>query len=109
MKRKYFLGVTTLLVIFFVASIVRCEILTYTHKDEFIDEYKQTSMIENVDYLKILDYSDEEAKVYYVSENEEAGNIITFQKENYSWIMKNWETIWSTTGSADGFVWPYIR
>jgi hypothetical protein len=36
------------------------------------------------------------------------GFISTMQGFSYR-IMEEWNTIWSRTGSADGFMWPYIR
>lgn len=37
-------------------------------------------------------------------------NVIIFEKKNKKWIMESWdETVWSKTGSADGFIWPLIR
>ena len=44
-----------------------------------------------------------------VSEEFRNGNILTYKKENGSWYFDRWETVWSRSGSADGFVWPYIR
>ena len=55
-----------------------------------------------------MEYSKDNARVYYVTENS-FGNMISFVKYNNNWDMVNWETIWSKSGSADGFIWPYIR
>ena len=97
-----------MLIMLWMSSFIKCEILTARYKNEFIGQYKQTNMISNVDYFKILKYTDDVATVYYVSKNS-AGNVVFFTKENGLWVMKQWETVWSKTGSADGFIWPYIR
>ena len=50
-------------------SVLRCEILTNSCGDEFAEGYKQCNMIGDIEYLKVLDYSDSSARVYYVSED----------------------------------------
>ena len=51
--------------------------------------------------MRILEYSENFAKVYYVSKNRSGGNVLSFKKENGKWKYNNWEeTVWSATGSA---------
>lgn len=95
-------------VLFWLGSFIKCEILTARHGQEFSELYKLTNMIDKIDYLKVMEYSEDNARVYYVTENL-FGNMISFVKYNNNWDMVNWETIWSKSGSADGFIWPYIR
>ncbi len=95
-----------------VISIGKCEILTAIHKNEFIN-------FAEINYnkkLKILDYSDNFARIYCVgnvdgdNRSYNFGNVYTFRKEDSNWIFNEWEnTVWSDAGSADGFIWPYIR
>lgn len=94
--------------LFWIGSFIRCEILTAQHAQEFSELYKLTNMINKIDYLKVMEYSEDNARVYYVTKNS-FGNMITFVKQDNHWDMVNWETIWSASGSADGVVWPYIR
>lgn len=95
--------------LFWGGSIVRCEVLTYLHGKEFETLYKANTMIIKPDYLKLLNYSDSSARVYYVTKHE-YGNIMTFEKQDNQWVFNKWEsTVWSSSGSADGFVWPYVR
>ena len=80
------------------------------HGDEFKKGYLQTNMIETIEYLKVMTYSIHKAKVYYVEEDKVAGHMIEFSRDNTgNWEYKKWETVWSTSGSASGFVWPYYR
>ena len=67
-------------------------------------------MIGNIEYLKVLNYTSDTAQVYFVSANRTGGNILSFSKLNGKWKYDKWErTVWSKIGSADGFIWPYIR
>jgi len=108
-KIKY---IPLILVLFFIAiwggSIIKCEITTVQHGKKFTDLYKDTNMISSVDYLKVLNYSDTSARIYYVSKGG-MGNIITVIKQDGQWAYDKWETVWSTSGSADEFVFPYIH
>lgn len=112
MKKKRIIIILTIIISFFVlfwlGSFIKCEILTARHGQEFSELYKLTNMIDKIDYLKVMEYSKDNARVYYVTENS-FGNMISFVKYNNNWDMVNWETIWSKSGSADGFIWPYIR
>lgn len=75
----------------------------------FQNEYQQTGMIDEIEYFRIISYSNEEASVFYVLEDHSAGVVLSYRKEQGSWKLQRWEAIWSTTGSADGFYWPYYR
>ena len=96
-------------ILIWIASLVKCEVLTYKHGKEFESLYKQTNMLDKQKYCKVLDYSDTCARVYYVGVNRETGNVIWYIKKDGNWELDEWDTVWSKTGSADGFIWPYIR
>ena len=91
-----------------VGSIIRFEMLTSTHGHNFNELYRENTMIGEVGFFRVLYYSDSFARVYFVSGNRSAGDILTFSNENGQWVYNSWErTVWSTTGSADDFIWPY--
>lgn len=70
------------------------------------DLYKQTSMIDDSNYQKVFFYSNSKAKVLYADKNNI--NMCTFHKNNIEeWSLTEWETIRSTQGSADSFIYPY--
>ncbi|PWL44981.1 MAG: hypothetical protein DBY45_04845 [Clostridiales bacterium] len=95
---------------YWLCSIAKCEILTLRHGKEFINSYKQNSMIGSIDYLKILDYNSDSARIYYVGSGRSGGDVLLFKRVDHQWIYTDWErTVWSKSGSADGFIWPYIR
>ena len=95
-------------ILYWATSYIKCETLTLKHGNEFKTLYKYSGMIAEIDYLKVLDYSNTTAKIYYVSKDE-CGNLMYFLKKDDEWKSEKWETIWSSSGGADGFVWPYIR
>lgn len=91
-------------------SVLKCEILTWKYGGQFKTVYQENNMMGDIDYLKVLNYSETNARIYYVSKNRAGGDILSFSKHNDVWKYDKWErTVWSKTGSADGFIWPYIR
>ena len=67
-------------------------------------------MIGEPAYWKVLSYNEKTARVYFVEEDGASGNILVFEKQGNDWTYYMWETtVWSRTGSASAFVWPYIR
>lgn len=104
--------VMLLLIIFFLLiwgiSLARCEILTLLHGSEFDNKLcQENTMIDPIKYLKVLNYSDTQARIYCVSEGYSMGNILGFTKKDEKWKYKKWNTVWSTSGTADNIVWPY--
>ena len=109
-KRVLLAILCLVLIIGVIVPYGKVEFLTATHGDEFAAGYLQTGMIDEIEYLKVMAYSPHKAKVYYVAKDKTSGNVIKFTKDEISgWKLAEWETVWSTTGSADGFIWPYYR
>lgn len=82
--------------------------LTLMHGSEFENNYRENTMIGEIDYLKVLNYSDNFARVYYVSANRSSASILTFKKQDGNWSYEAWErVVWSSTGSASDVIWPY--
>ena len=93
---------------FWMGSFVKCEILTFQHWKEFEGLEEATNMISASETIKVLDYSDTSARIYF--KDREGGDILKFVKQDGKWVYYEWErTVWSRTGSADNFLWPYIR
>lgn len=103
----FFIAVLSLFLIIWLAALMKCEVLTLLHREEFETIYKENTMIGNIDYLKVLEYSEQNARVYYVSQNRSAGHILCFVKQGTRWKYDYWETVWSATGSASEVIWPY--
>lgn len=109
-KRKVTLVVITgCILIILIVPYIRVEILTKQHGLEFETLYELTHMIDGIDYFKVMDYSDTSARVYYVGTNRSTGNFLRFVRKDGQWVLIGWDTIWSKSGSADDFIWPYYR
>ena len=98
------------LVICWGISYLKCEALTKKYGYQFEEIYKNHTMFEDPDDIKILEYEKTEAVVYYTTKGS-GGDIVKYcrDREEGQWYFVSWETVWSLTGSASGFVWPYIR
>lgn len=90
-------------------SFLKAEYLTCRHGDEFADLWTATNMLSGIDELRVLSYSRRKAKVYYVGAERSNGNIYWFVRDGDTWQFDRWDTVWSSSGSADGIMWPYIR
>ena len=112
--RNMILGFMCIFLINWTGALLRCEVLTHQHYDEFKDAYKQNTMLGEMDYFKVLSYSPyrtfDFAQVYYVGEDHSEGVVLTFQYdyETDSWKEISWSVIWSGVGgSASEVIWPY--
>lgn len=107
-KYRIILTLIALVLVITFFPYLKAEFLTYRYGSEFAGLETQTNMLHS-SYYKVLNYSERKADVFYVSVSD-TGDLITFIKdENGDWIIETWKTIWSTSGSADGFIWPYYR
>lgn len=104
MRRLFFI-----LAILFSLPYLKAEYLTSRYGDMFEYEYHQSGMITEIEYFKVISYSNGNATIFYVLKNHSAGVCMNFRKEHKSWQVTNWQVIWSTSGSADKFFWPYYR
>ena len=89
-------------VLFWISSIAMCEYNTYKYGEIFRNDCN----------IKVLKYNNDYAKVYAVFENDlsEVGLLYYFIKnDDGNWIFDYYDAVYSTMGSADGFIWPYGR
>lgn len=107
-KRRFLIIVFCIIVAIIIFPYIKAEVLTVKYGNLFEKEFKQTGMISSITYCKVLEYSKNQAEVLYV-EGDVAGYKMWFSYENGTWIMVRWSCIWSTTGSAEGFCWPFYR
>ena len=98
-----------LLIIIIIAPYIKVEYLTWQHGSEFNSLYQETHMIDGIEYLKVFDYSDIFARVFYVGTDHFVTYLLTFKKQDTRWELATWEAVWSKYGSADSLIWPYYR
>ena len=84
---------------------LKAEYLTAKYGSQFEDEYVQTHMLDYADYCKVLDYDGSHARCVYI-EKGVCTNVLEFDYNGSSWVMTRWDTIWSSSGSADSLMWP---
>jgi hypothetical protein len=89
-------------------SLAVCEFLTLRHGTEFSEAYKEKAMLDEMEYWKVLACSQETATVYFVSKGYTDANVLTFANVDGQWEYDTWNTIWATSGTADGVIWPYF-
>lgn len=90
------------------SSLLKCEILTKIYYDDFEYAWTDNTMLDEMEYFKVLDCDGETARVYYVSEGMDWANVLTFEKNDGKWVETQWECIWSKTGSASKVIYPYL-
>ncbi len=105
-KRIIALIVLFMVCIVFIIPLARCEFLTMMHGKQFDGKELETNMLAKSDYYKVLNYNNNQAEVYYVLKNG-YGSVISFHNNDDKWEIEHWKTIWSSTGSASGVIWPY--
>ncbi|MBQ6807760.1 MAG: hypothetical protein IJP07_01150 [Firmicutes bacterium] len=92
------------ILLFWLLSMAYYSLLTKIHGEEFKNSEEYNSLICAEDF-RVLRCNEREAKVYYYSSF--SGNIFYFEKDGEDWVYAGCETLWSSMGSADDYIWPY--
>ena len=114
MLKRAIWGIIFAFVLFWLGSIAVCEYNTYKYGEIFrnikIHDISGERYLKGEDEkVKVLKYQRDIAEIYVVWESK-VGNIYYFKRDNgNNWMFDHYDTIWSKTGSADKFIWPYIR
>ena len=95
-------------IVIWILSLVKCEILTRKYYDDFEYAYTQNSMLSEMEYFKVLHCDGNSADVYYVSKGMTRADVLSFENTNRTWPETSWKTIWSSSGSASGVIYPYL-
>ncbi len=107
MIKRFFLVAIVVYIALWSFALIQCEINTNRLKGELPvleDIYGE----HNYNKVKVLYYNNCYACVYATTDH--YGNMYHLKKEHsQNWEQYAWECIWSRNGSADGFIWPYIR
>ena len=109
-SEKIILIIVMILLIVLFFPYIKAEYLTAKYGDEFDDGYEQTGMINGIEYFRVVEYNDSKAVVCYIIENHSSLVKIWFERNDDNvWEEVSWDCVWSKTGSADNFCWPYYR
>lgn len=131
--RKKVLIVSILLLLIVALFIFRpyysVNSLTKKYADEFSELYRDNGFYEDIEYFKVFKYRNEEvniqclnnkklknrlnnlnddyAVVLYIEENHSSASLFIFYDVDGQWKLLDWYLVWSYSGTADGFMWPY--
>lgn len=108
MKRKYIIITILILSIVLIAfPYIKVEIHSYMYADEFKDIINENSMFNDYEYYKVMNYKKYNAEILCIAKNHTASFLIYFDKQEGSWYLDDWKCVWSKSGTADGFIWPF--
>jgi hypothetical protein len=94
--------------IFWLCGLLINEVKTLLYGKMFPYPNSVYLMCGEMNFMKVLDISDANARIYFVSGNRSLGTTAEFTRNGELWECESWGTVWSSTGgSADEFVWPY--
>lgn len=90
---------------------LKAEILTIKHGTEMIKLLRNENLWdESVEpqFYRVIEYSHECIKLYYVAPNNHSAYLCTFIRENDVWTIGREILIWTRTGNGESrFMWPY--
>ena len=123
------ISVVIILVLLIIKPYYFVDSLTEKYGSEFSELYSENGFYENIEYFKVFKYRNEEvsigclgnkmlkdeldnlnddcAVVLYVEENHSSASLFVFFDKDDQWKLLDWYLIWSYSGTADGFIWPY--
>ena len=108
-KKCIIIGICMFFLLVVVFPYVKVELLTFFHGDEFPNIVEDIAMIDGMEYIKVMEYSDESAEVLCISKEHGATILCYYEKKNDEWNLETWSCIWSDTGSASELIWPFYR
>ncbi len=106
-NKKIKVAIVIIILTIVIFPYLKAEYLTARFGSQFYGLEQETKMLDPAKYYKVLSYSENFAKVYYISDY--SRDLILFEKEDGRWNRIEWRTVWSKTGSADELYWPYYR
>ena len=99
--------IIAVIILIWICSVAKCEILTIRHIDEF--SFEEIEIISEISFKRILSYTPWRAKIYCVSDDHRLGSVIEFVKQDGNWVYDSWDTYWTKLGgNADRSLWPYF-
>ncbi len=128
-KIVFIISIIFIAVLFIFKPYYSVYSLTQKYGSEFSELYKDNGFYEDIEYFEVFKYRNEEvdirclnnkklksalenlnddyAVVLYVEENHSSASLFIFFDKDGQWELLDWYLVWSYSGSADGFMWPY--
>ncbi len=108
--KNAFLYIVLFFGLYWLLSIAKCEINTAKMRDEIIADM---AWADEGDKIKVI-YKNNCYMSVYIVPKEPYPNMgllyhCGYNNDTSKWEDFKWECIWSRSGSADGFIWPYGR
>ena len=104
---KILIACFVVIFLFWLLSVIKINIQTLIYGSEFFVPEEEIFWIGENGNLKVIEYTQHYAKIYYISDH--GGFIINFSNIENLWNYDGWSVVWSTTGNANGFIWPYFQ
>lgn len=104
--RKLLLIIILIFVVVWGLSVAKCEYLTHQYEDKYRDIVEEFSVGDG--YYKILETDWAYTRIYCVVDNEHNKVGVELLVDNPGEKIYTYRTIWSSTGNADGVLWPYL-
>lgn len=97
--------------VFWLGALAACEYDSWRYGGQFrqvmVHDISGKRYLEN-ESLKVLRYGETEAEVYAVDGY--TGCLYWFERTpGQAWSYVDWDVVWSTSGTADRYVFPYFR
>lgn len=108
-RNKILIFIVFVLVSYIFYSYGKVEYLTYKHKYNFEGKIAYAvDRAEDFEYTKVFEYSENEANVLF---GRRGYKVLLKLKKNSEGVWKVDDEIksWSSSGSADDFIWPYYK
>ena len=105
--KRFFLATLIAFMVLWLFALMKCEINTNELKDDLpvLEDIHGEHIYNKV---KVLYYNNCYACVYACTDD--CGNLYHLKKgDSGNWEQYEWECVWSRSGSADSFIFPYIR
>lgn len=102
-------------VTFWLGSLLACEYDTYRYGEQFrmvlVHDISGERFLEDKT-IKVLKYDGTTAEIYALFRDGgyKTGDLYWFERDgDQEWVNTGWDSVWSTGGNADDYVFPYVR
>lgn len=85
------------------------ETTTFLKKEEFPTLEEDLSMVDEIEYFKVRDFSQHYAELLCVTKNHESTILCWYEKNGDTWEFKSSAYVRSEAEGVDDFFWPYYR